>query len=63
MKKLQNLKRNELMTIGFVLLMPGLLFATVIDGSRLANGVGVVLLIIASAAFGASINANKPNKK
>ncbi len=49
--------------LGFALLLPGLFLATASDDSRLFQVIGLVLIVAASAVFGASISARTSRKK
>lgn len=49
--------------IGFALLLPGVLLATMVDSSRIFQVIGVILIIASSAVFGASINERSKRKK
>lgn len=48
--------------LGFALLLPGMFLATVLDGGRFFQIIGLILIIVASVVFGASIGA-RTNRK
>lgn len=56
-------KRSDLVSIGFGLLLPGLLLTTILDTNRTLQVIGVLFLLASSAVFGASINAEARRKK
>ena len=60
-----NRKNNQpnLLTIGFALLLPGMALATVLDTNRFFQIFGLILIISASAVFGAAINSRTRRKK
>lgn len=55
--------RPDLLMIGFALLLPGVFLATILDGSRIFQAIGLILIIASSAVFGASISARANRKK
>ena len=59
-----NRKNNkpDLLIIGFALLLPGVLLAN-IDDNRTFQIIGMILILAASAVFGASINSRISRKK
>ena len=63
MKKIvKNFKQSELMSIGCGLFFPGVLLATMLGDNRVVQVIGVAMIILSSAAFGASISANDRRK-
>jgi hypothetical protein len=62
-KNIRKIKHNELLSIGFTLLLSGIFLATILHGNRFFEVVGIVLLLISSAVFGASLNAKDRPKK
>lgn len=53
----------DLLTTGFALLLPGMVLTTVLESNRFFQVLGVALLLVASAVFGASINSRIRRKK
>lgn len=68
MKRLQSLGQNRLLAVGFCLFFAGVLCAQIVlfENQALSQTISLVLLILASMFFGASIfagkNANKSKK-
>lgn len=55
--------QTHLLITGFALLLPGIALATLLDVSRVFQIIGLILILAASAFFGASINARNKHKK
>ena len=62
MEKIKTMKHSELRNIGFALLFPGIFLAMIFDGNKFVEVVGILLLLLSSAAFGASIKARNTSK-
>lgn len=55
--------KPDLLVVGFALLLPGILLTTILDSNRIIQVIGLVLIIVSSAVFGASINSQVKSKK
>lgn len=61
--KTPDTKQPSLLLLGFALLFPGIFLATIFDGSWTLRVIGIVLILVASATFGASISIPMRHKK
>lgn len=63
MKHMNKENKPDLLMIGFALLLPGIFFATILDGGRIIQIIGLILIIASSAVFGVSIRTQLNRKK